>query len=147
MLRILNIFLNVIKIFMLLTCFVFTFYIVINNYRRLDKELISSVHNFIPFFLLFILFSINLILNQKEVMKNTFYNITCCLVFIMVLFVIYRTLFDRNMIYYIRLGYDINFNYFMGMLTPIKNLIYLLSISNIILIISSSNINILKENN
>ena len=56
MLKILNIFLSFLKVFLLLICFVFTFYIVINMYRRLNKDLISSITNFIPFFVLFILF-------------------------------------------------------------------------------------------
>ena len=135
--KVLNIFLNVIKMLLLLVCFVLTFYVIINNYMRLDRSVISSISNFIPYFLLFILFSINFVLRQKEVLNNTLYNVVCCLVFGLNLLVIYRTLFDNNMVLYTRLGYGMNFNYFSDMFMPIKLLIYLLSISNIIMIVNS----------
>ena len=117
MTRILNGILSILKVILLLVCFVFTFFIVVNMYRRLDKNIVEAISNFIPFILLFILFAINLIFRQKSVNKCFFYNVTCCLVFIMILFAVYRTFFDRNMVVMIRLGYDINFNYFN--ITPV----------------------------
>lgn len=134
--KIVNGCLNVLKMFLLLVCFVLTFFIIINMYRRLEKNLIDSISNFIPFFLLFILFSINFIFKQKNVSNCLFYNVTCCLVFIMLLFSIYRTLADKNMIINIRNGYDINFNYFADIIAPMKFMLYGLSVSNILLIIS-----------
>ena len=120
----------------LIACFVFTFDIIVNMYSRLNKDIMDSISNFVPFVLLFILFSINFVLHQKEVNECTFYNITCCLVFIMLLFAIYRTFNDKNMILVIRLGYNINFNYFADMIAPMKFMLYGLSISNILLMIS-----------
>jgi hypothetical protein len=105
-------------------------------YRRLDKDFVGSVSNFIPYLLLFLLFSINFIFKQKSVNDNFFFNITCCLVFSMLLFTIFRTLTDKNMIVMIRLGYDINFNYFADMIAPMRMMLYVLCASDICLIIS-----------
>lgn len=136
MIKIFNGLLNVLKVLMLLVCFVLTFYIIIRMYQRLDKDLVGSVFNFIPFVLLFILFCINFILRQKQVNQNIFYNVTCVLVFAMLGFCIYRTFYDRNMIVLTRLGYDINFNYFADVIAPMKVLLYGLSVSNILLMVS-----------
>lgn len=137
MIKLINYILNILKVIMLLVCFVLTFYIIISMYQRLNKSLIGSIYSFIPFGLLFILFSINIIFRQKEVNECTFYNITCCLVFGMLFFAIFRTLTDRNMVVMIRLGYDINFHYFADMIAPMRLMLYGLSISNILLIISN----------
>jgi len=118
-------------------------------YDRLGKNIAGSIYNFIPFVLLFILFSVNFVLRQKVVNECTFYNITCCLVLVMLLFAIYRTFNDRNMIMVIRLGYDINFNYFSDIIAPMKFMLYGLSASNILLILSDlrifNNVNKVKK--
>ena len=135
MIKIINNLLNILKMIMLLVCFVFSFYIIVNMYNRLGKDVLNSFSNFIPFILLFILFSINFVFKQKSVNQCTFYNITCCLVFLMLLFSIYRTFCDRNMIMVLRLGYKINFNYFSDMIAPMRFMLYALSVSNILLMI------------
>ena len=140
MIKILNGMLNVLKMIMLLVCFVFSFYIIINMYQRLDKNIVGAIANFIPFFLLFILFSINFIFKQESVNQNTFYNITCILAFLMLGFAIYRTLFDKNMIIMIRMGYNINFNYFADIIAPMRIFLYSLSAANILLMISGANL-------
>lgn len=139
--KIINWFLFIIKMLLLLVSFVFTFYIIINMYNRLEKDIVGAISNFIPFILLFVLFAINLIFKQDSVIRCTFYNITCCLVFIMILFSVYRTFFDQNMVVMIRLGYNINFNYFADMIAPIKAMLYILCLSNLLLIFSGINFN------
>lgn len=143
MIKLINYLLCGLKILMLLVCFVFSFYIIVNMYRRLDKDLFDSIKNFIPFVFLFVMFSINLILKQKVVNENIFYNITCFLGLSVILFAIYRTLFDKNMIVMLRMGYNINFNYFADIIAPMKVILYGLSVSNIFLILSESKL--LKE--
>ena len=140
MIKIINMLLNVLKMVMLLVCFVFTFYIVINMYNRLGKDILGGISNFIPFVILFILFSINFVFHQKSVNECTFYNITCCLVFLMLLFSIYRTFCDSNMLMVLRLGYKINFNYFSDMIAPMRFMLYALSVSNILLMVTDLNI-------
>ena len=141
MIKIFNGLLNVLKMLMLLVCFVLTFYIIVRMYQRLEKDLIKSIYNFIPFFLLFILFCVNFIFRQKQVTQNTFYNVTCVMVFAMLGFAIYRTFYDKNMLVLTRLGYDINFNYFADIIAPMKVLLYGLSVSNILLIVSGIDFN------
>ena len=143
--KIVNWFLCFLKMLLLLISFVFTFYIIVNMYNRLEKDMIGAIYNFIPFVLLFILFAINLIFKQKKVIECTFYNITCCLVFIMILFSVYRTFFDRNMVAMIRLGYDINFNYFADMIAPIKAMLYILCLSNVLLTFIGIDFNKIKK--
>ena len=138
MVKLLNTILSIVKMILLLTCFVFTFYIIVNMYRRLNKDLVTSIGNFIPFVVLFILFSINFIFKQKSVNNNILYNVTCCLAFGMLLFCIYRALCDKNMIVFLRQGYDINFNYFADVIAPMKMILYGLSVSNILLILDGS---------
>lgn len=133
MIKIVNTFFSFLKIILLLASFVFSFFIIVNMYRRLEKNMVEAIFNFVPFILLFILFAINIIFKQKSVNNCFFYNITCCLVFGMVLFAVYRTFFDRNMVVMIRLGYDINFNYFADVIAPMRAMLYILSVSNILL--------------
>ncbi len=145
MLKIINGLLNVLKMIMLLVCFVLTFFIIIKMYQRLDKDFIGSIPNFIPFILLFIMFAINFIFRQKQVNQNTFYNITCVLVFAMLGFCIYRTFCDKNMIVLTRLGYDINFNYFADVIAPMKVLLYGLTVSDLLLMLSGMDFKKLKK--
>lgn len=134
--KIINGFLNVLKMLMLLICFVLTFFIVIKMYQRLEKDLFNSIFNFIPFVLLFILFCVNFIFKQKQVTQNTFYNIVCILVFSMLGFCIFRTFCDKNMIVLVRMGYNINFNYFADIIAPMRVLLYSLSAANILLMLT-----------
>lgn len=147
MTKIVNGILSFFKMFLLLISFVFTFYIVVNMYRRLEKNVIDAIFNFVPFLILFLLFSINFIFKQKSVNNCLFYNVTCCLAFTMILFVIYRTLFDRNMIAMIRLGYDINFNYFADIIAPMRAILYMLCLSNVLLIVSDIKLSIKTNDN
>lgn len=135
MIKILNTILSYLKVLLLLVTFVFSFFIIINMYQRLEKNMINAIFNFIPFILLFILFAINIIFKQKSVNNCLFYNVTCCLAFLMLLFSVYRTFCDKNMIAIIRLGYNINFNYFADVIAPMKAMLYILSVSNVLLML------------
>lgn len=139
MTRVINGILSFLKVILLLVCFIFSFFIIINMYNRLEKNIVEAIPNFIPFVLLFILFAINMIFRQKSVNNCLFYNITCCLVFGMILFAVYRTFFDRNMVVMIRLGYNINFNYFADAIAPMRAMLYILSACNILLMIDGIN--------
>jgi len=133
--KIINAIFSILKVFLLLVSFVLTFFIIVNMYRRLEKDLFDAIYNFIPFILLFVLFAINIIFKQKSVTGCLFYNVVCCLVFSMILLACYRTFFDENMVVYLRLGYNINFNYFADIIAPMRAMLYVLCVSNILLII------------
>lgn len=139
--KIINIFLIFIKFLFLLISFVLTFNIVLRMYERLGKNYIESIPVFIPYIVLFLLFSINFIFRQKRVNNCIFYNITCCLVFAMLIFCGYRAMNDEYMLLYIRLGdYHINFNYYADIIAPMKVMLYLLSISNVILMFTGKDL-------
>lgn len=144
MIKIINKVFSILKVLLLLVSFVFSFIIIINMYRRLEKNMMDAIFNFIPFVLLFLLFAINIIFKQKSVNNCFFYNLICCLVFGMILFSVYRTFFDRNMVVMVRLGYNINFNYFADMIAPIKAMLYILSFSNILLMLDGFSWNFKK---
>jgi len=141
MIKVINAILSFLKVILLLVCFVLSFFIIINMYRRLEKNVVDSIFNFIPFILLFILFAINMIFKQKSVNKCFFYNVSCCLVFVMILFAAYRTFFDRNMVVMIRLGYDINFNYFADVIAPMRAMLYILCVCNVLLMVEGIDFN------
>lgn len=135
MTKIINMFLSFLKVLLLLICFVLSFFIIFSMYQRLEKNYLEAIFNFIPFALLFILFSINFIFKQKSVNSCLFYNVTCCFVFIVILFAAFRTFFDPNMVVMIRLGYNINFNYFADFIAPMRAMLYILCAANILLMI------------
>ena len=113
MIKIINSILYIFKYLLLILCFSLGGYIVLYMYQRLNKSLMDSIFLALPFLILFVLFAINMLANQKRVTGNLFYNLTCCFVFLVVLFIEYRAIFDTNMIANSKLGYNINFNYFI----------------------------------
>lgn len=135
MIKIVNKILSLLKIVLLLISFILTFFIVMKMYERLEKNYVGTISVFLPYLTLFIAFAINLILRQKQVNDNMFYNVTCCLVFIVLIFCGYRALTDDFMIFYIRLGYQINFNFYSDMIAPMRVMLYLLTISNVLLML------------
>lgn len=107
-------------------------------YQRLEKNILDALDIFIPYVFLLILLLLNHILKQKYVTSNIFYNITCCLVFSLFIFVSYRAMFDNYMILSLKNSYNMSFYYFSDMISPFKALLYLLIVSNICLIIVGS---------
>ncbi len=135
MTKIINGFFSILRFILLLVCFMISFYIIMNMYNRLEKNMLECIPTMLPFVLLLFLFLINFIFKQKTVNNCLFYNITCCFAFIVILFAAYRSFFDSNMVMILKLGYKINFNYFADVIAPMKSMLYLLIISNIFLII------------
>lgn len=133
--RILNGLFFVIKWILLLSSFAITFYIILSMYDRVNKSLMEATSLFIPYVLILVLFMINIILKQKSVSKNLFYNLTCCLVFATIIVVGVRAITDKNMVLNQIMGYGINFSYFNDFLAFMKVLLYGLSIGNIFFMI------------
>ena len=131
--KLLNYLFYFLKFILLIGCFVSTLYIIVYMYQRLHKDLSESIQVFLPYVVIFVLFAINLIARQKGVNNNIFYNITCCLVFATILFCGYRAIFDKHMIMNAKLGYEINFNYYADVISPMKIMIYGLCIANLCL--------------
>lgn len=117
-----------------------TFYIILGMYSRLDKNYLYCVNVFIPFVLLLIMFCINFIKNQKVAIDNVFYNITCVLVFITIILISFRSVFDKNMILNEIMGYHINFYYFSDFIIFMEIMLYGLLFGNIFLVLSDVSI-------
>lgn len=136
MTKIINGFFSILKYILLVVSFVLTFYIVMFMYKRLNKDYIGALEIFIPYLLVLVVFAINLIFEQRTVTRNLFYNLTCCLVFGVLIFAGYRAIADKYLLSGIKMGYDINFNYYADILAPLKSMFYLLIGSNILLMFS-----------
>lgn len=133
--KIINGFFSILKFLLLLVCFMVTFYIIMNMYQRLEKNIIECIPTMLPYVILLFLFILNFIFKQKSVNNCMFYNISCCFAFTVILFAAYRSIFDSSMVMILKLGYHINFNYFADVIAPMKVMLYLLIISNILLIL------------
>lgn len=134
--KIINGFFSVLKYLLLVVSFILTFYVVMFMFKRLEKDYIGTLEVFIPYIMVLVVFTINLLFEQKSVTKNLFYNLTCCLVFGVLIFAGYRAIFDDYLLSGIKMGYNINFNYYADMLAPLRSMLYLLIASNIMLMFS-----------
>ena len=111
MIKILNNFFSIFKYIFFFLALSITIYIVIGMFQKVDKDIIGSYTVFFPYFILFFMYMINIILRQN-VRNNIFYNITSCLVFITTLVIGTRSILDKNMILNSIMGYNINFSFF-----------------------------------
>lgn len=130
--KILNMFLYILKFLLLLGAFGITLFVILKMNQRLNKDILSSYAVFLPFLILLIFFILNIMLNQKHVTNNLFYNITCNLVFLVIIVVGLRALFDTNMVLGERYGYGIDFNYFDNFISYLKLMLYGLCIADIL---------------
>lgn len=133
--KILNGILMVLKLILLILGFGLSFFIILSMYKRIDKNIIESIPIFIPFILVLFLFFTNIIMNQKSVNSNIFYNLTCCLVFGCILVAGLRSVLDKNMLLNSIMGYNINFSYFSDFIAFMKIMLYGLSLANIFFMI------------
>lgn len=134
--KIINSLFSIIKVVLLLISFIFVFYVTMTLYEILGKNILDALDIFVPYFLLLLLLILNYVLHQKQITGNLFYNITCCLVFLVIIFISYRTMFDENMLVRYRSGYNMSFYYFLDMMKPLKAMFYLLIAGNICLMVT-----------
>lgn len=138
MTKILNGFFGILKYVLLIVSFMFTFYIIMSMYERLEKSIVEALPIFIPYLILFLLISFNMIFRQKQVTGNFFFNFTACLVFGVFIFVGYRTLMDEALVTRYQTDYLIAFQYFSDMVAPLQSMLYLLIASDIFLIFTKN---------
>ena len=142
MIKIFNKIFNISKLILLTLSLAFTLYIMLFMYEKLDKSYFG--HNFLDFFgtifpliVLLILFTINYALHQEYINNNILYNSCCMVSLISIIMIGYRTLYDTNMIYWAKDGFNINFSYFNDQISQIKLLAVLLCFTNILIIIKN----------
>lgn len=127
-----------IKWILFIASFSLTFYIVLSMYDRVNKSMIESIDLFIPYLLVLVIFSINIIARQKSVNQNIFYNLTCCIAFSVIVVVCIRAIYDKNMVLNEIMGYEINFSYFNDFLVFMKVLMYGMFLGNIFFMVHSN---------
>lgn len=132
MIKLINKLFLILKFLFLIVAFIMTLYVVMVMYKRLDKNIIESFSFVFPYILLIILFIINIVFRQNNVLNKLFYNITCTMVFSLIIFVAVRALFDKNMILNNIMGYGINLLFFSDFIVFMKFLLYGLCVSNLL---------------
>ena len=120
------------KFLLFVVAFGLTLFILIRMNMRLNKDFTSIISEFIPFVILLILFIVNLLFKQKNISKNLFYNLTCCLVLSTIIVVALISLLDTNMVLNEKYGYGVDFNFFDNFIPYIKIMLYGLSIADIL---------------
>lgn len=120
------------KYVLLLLSFGLTLFIILRMYSRLNKSLNSAIVIFIPYFILLFLFLLTSIFKREGITKNLFYNMTANLVFITNIFVCFRAIYDKNMLFNEIQKMGVNFNYFNDYLSFNRIMLYGLIIGNIV---------------
>ena len=124
------------KFMILIISFIWIMFILLNMYQKLDKSIdIDFIMLIIPFIILIILFFFNFTFKVDSVRNNILYNVTCNISLLSIVYLLYRTTFDKNMIYYFKDGYNINFTYFNEQNMYIKIVMLLMIIINIMLML------------
>lgn len=129
--------LGFLKYVLLIISFALVFYGIIVTYRRLDKSVIEALPIFIPFFVLLVVYIVNLFVKNNIIRNNLLYNAVSILVFATVILVCLRAKFDTNMVLYYKYAIDFNPAYFADNLSIIQMMIYTLAGSNVLLMLST----------
>ena len=129
-----------INILLLVISFFFIIYINVYQFFSLDnnpfgKNFFEFFSILLPFVLLMSLYFINYINKHHTVNDNVAYKIVSLFSLIVILYILYRSIFDDNLILWHKTNYHINFDYFNNNLLPMNLILYGLSLVNIILII------------
>ena len=128
MVNLINKILIYIKIILLLIVFTVTLYILLLRMDYNELSVLSLLPMFIPMFLVLVGFVFSYFLNKGN--DNIIFNISSVLVLIAIIVILYRTLFDSNIIS----QYTINLNYFDNYTFKIETILYLTFIANLMII-------------
>ncbi len=129
--------LGFLKYILLVVSFALVFYGIIVTYKRLDKSIIEALPIFIPFFVLFVVYIINLFIKSNIIRDNLLYNAVSIVAFAGIILVCLRAKFDTNMVLYYKYAIDFNPAYFADNLSVIQMMIYTLAGSNLLLMLST----------
>ena len=129
-LKILNRIIFFTKVFLLLIDFVLTLYIMLMMNSVYQNEIVSLLFTCLPLFCVLIIFVISFFFKEGD--NNTIFNISSLLALITILIIAYRTIFDQNMVMWIKS--NMNFYYFRNQIKIIKILGYSIFIGNLLII-------------
>ena len=143
--KIINYSLLFLKYLLYLGAFAISLYIITIINQKQNRNITELITSILPYILLLIVFFINIILRQKNINHNIFYNLTCCIVFLTTIIVGLRSIYDTNMILNQITGYNINFIYFNDYLVYMKILVYGLIVSNLCFMFKNKKLDVKKE--
>lgn len=132
---ILSKFFGFLKYILLVVAFGLVFYGIIVTYGRLDKPLTDATDVFVPFGFVLIVFLITLIVRSKAVGKNLFFNFTSVFVFVVIIIICLRSMFDTNMILFHRYGVNFNPAFFADNMSAIIAMVYMIGGANVLLLL------------
>ncbi|MGM9879127.1 MAG: hypothetical protein ACI31R_03800 [Bacilli bacterium] len=123
------------KYILLIISFGLVFYGIIVTYGRLEKPLTDAIFVFLPFAFVLLTFIITLIVKSKSVGENLLFNFVAVFVFLVVIIICLRAMFDTNMILFYRYGIDYNPAFFSDNLSAIEAMLYMIGGSNVVLLL------------
>ena len=118
------------KIILLLFVFTMTLYIMFMMQDYYGDQIGTLISTFLPLFMVLVIFVVSFFF--KEGSNNTLFNVACFLAFLAIAIIDFRTIFDKNMVLWVR-G-NLNFYYFENQISQIKIFSYLIFLGNLILI-------------
>ena len=124
------------KYILLVVAFGLVLYGIMMTYSRLEKSLSEAISVFIPFGFVLVTFLLTLITRSKKVGSNLLFNFVCCFVFLVIVIICLRSMFDKSMILYYKYQMKFNPAYFADNLSVIEVMLYMLGAANLLLIIS-----------
>ena len=117
------------KLILLLLVFTLTLYILFSMYDYYKTGFWNLILISLPLLLSLIMFVISFFFKVGD--DKTLFNVGCILALIAILIIDYRSIFDKNMVLWVK-G-EINFYYFQNQITQIKILCYSIFIGNLVL--------------
>lgn len=123
------------KYILLIISFGLVFYGIMATYSRLEKPLTDAIGVFIPFALVLLVFVISLVMGSNLSNSKLMFNSVSCLVFVLIIVVGLRSMFDKNMLLYYKYGINFNPSFFADNLSAIEVMLYMLFGANVLLII------------
>ena len=151
MIKIFNNIFNILKIVLVLVSFIMILYIMLYMFHYSSKNAFGNdffefFGTLLPFVLVLMTFVLNYTLNISKVSNNVLFNVACTISLLSIVLIGARTLFDQNMIFWAKEGYNINLHYFANQIVHIKSLVYFIFVTNVLLIIENK-FNLKKEIN
>ena len=126
------------KVILLLLVFTLTLYIMLAMNSYYHHQILDIILIFIPMLMVLIIFVVSFFFKEGD--DNTIFNVGCLLALIAILIIDYRTIYDKNMVMWLK-G-NLNFYYFQNHMMQIKMLSYCIFVGNILLINKTKHENI-----
>ena len=123
------------KYVLLVISFWLVFYGIMVTYGRLEKPLTDAVYVFFPFAFVLTLFLVTLISRSKSIGESLLFNFVAVFVFLVIIIICLRAMFDNNMILFYRYGINYNPAFFSDNLSAIEAMLYMVGGANVIFLL------------